>query len=151
MASCADGLVALAVFAARPTPELPSQQRSSLKRWREENEQLCIEQKMKPKAIFRRLRERHADSFEETYAQVKCHFRRPQAPLANATEIVSQLFGAPPPPPSPPHPMQAAAAQTENPPEQPPDLSWTAYLLAGSALALVLLILVRQRGRRGGP
>ncbi|MDH5647297.1 MAG: IS21 family transposase [Candidatus Heimdallarchaeota archaeon] len=60
-----------AVLAARPKPELPSHQRSSLERWREEIEKLFIEQKMKPKAIFGRLRERHADCFEGTYAQVK--------------------------------------------------------------------------------
>jgi transposase len=60
-----------AIATALPKPELPPQQRSAIARWRPHVESLMVEHGMAPKAIWRRLHERHGDTFDGTYAQVK--------------------------------------------------------------------------------
>lgn len=60
-----------AVLAARPKAAIPEQQQSTIERWRSDIEELLVDKAMKPKAIHRRLRERHGTSFEGTYSQVK--------------------------------------------------------------------------------
>jgi len=76
LAGDADALPSLqtlkaAVLAGRPAPPTPRQQRSGIERWRGTIQALHIDKRMRPKSIFRRLRELHGDQFEGSYAQVK--------------------------------------------------------------------------------
>lgn len=59
------------VLGASPKPQPPPQQQSTIARWRPQVEAMLVDKRMRPKAIWRRLREQHADAFEGTYPQVK--------------------------------------------------------------------------------
>ena len=85
-----------AVLAHQPEKPRPPQQRSSIESWRASIEELMVEHRMRPKAIFHRLQEKHGDSFEGTYPQVKRLCRSIRRERGVSPEDVAIVVETPP-------------------------------------------------------
>lgn len=85
-----------AVLAHQPVKPRPLQQRSSIESWRASIQELMVEYRMRPKAIFHRLQEKHGDSFEGTYPQVKRLCRAIRRERGVSPEDVAIVVETPP-------------------------------------------------------